>query len=86
MSLAYRFMVSTGALILWGVAQPAFSEDLGATPIDAEAQVGHSLKPPPFVKRRSLLCDSLGAGACFRALARQAGQDTTPKATPVRPQ
>ena len=68
MSLASRFMLS-GALILSGVAYPAFSEDIGINQVGAQTQVRHSLKAPAIAQRRSLLCDSLGAEACFRALA-----------------
>jgi hypothetical protein len=86
MSPAYRFMVSTVTLILCAIGQLAVSEDAGATQVDVQNQMRRSLNPPPISQRRNLLCDSLGAATCFRALAHQAGQEPSLKATPPRPQ
>jgi hypothetical protein len=87
MSRTRRFTISIVALcsahVLWSASQPAFSDELGSTQVDAQK----GLRYPPVVRQpRSLLCDSRDASSCFSALARQQGQAPPPKATPRRPE
>jgi hypothetical protein len=63
-----------------GVLQPAFSEDLGSAEVNAQKEA-HPNPPPPLDRR--VLCDSLGAASCFRALARGMRHEPATKETPT---
>jgi hypothetical protein len=65
--------------ILSGASLAASPDGNTSAPVDRQGQVQN---PPTDRLYQSLLCDSLGAQSCFRALAHQLQQQTVPTAAP----
>jgi formate/nitrite transporter FocA (FNT family) len=65
--------------ILSGASLAASPDWNTSAPVDRQGQVQN---PPTDRLYQSLLCDSLGAQSCFRALAHQLQQQTVPTAAP----